>query len=67
MRASFEALVSEQEWFSRFDLAIQKFNRNSQYWLSIARGWSDLKNEDGSLKTISNWKYVANSNLHKEL
>lgn len=62
-----EALASEQEWFSRFDLAIQKFNRNSQYWLSIARGWSDFKNEDGSLKTISNWKFVANSNLHKEL
>lgn len=59
-----EALLSEEEWFERFDLAIQKFNRNSQYWLSIARGWSSFRNEDGSLKTISNWKFCANNNLH---
>lgn len=58
-----EALVSQEEWFRRFDLAIQKFNRNSQYRLSIARGWSDLRNDDGSLKTISNWKFCANTNI----
>lgn len=59
-----QSLISEEEWFSRFDLAIQKFNRNSPYWLSIARGWSDYRDDDGSLKTISNWKFCANNNMH---
>lgn len=54
----------EEDWFRRFDLAIQKFNRNNRYWLSVARGWSNLRNDDGSLKTISNWKFSANTNLH---
>lgn len=59
-----DAQETQEQWFDRFDLAIQKFNRNNRYWLSIARGWSDLHNEDGSLKTISNWKFSANTNLH---
>lgn len=59
-----EPQASKEEWFHRFDLAIQKFNRNNQSQLSIARGWSDFRNEDGSLKTISNWKYSADNNLH---
>lgn len=58
-----DALFSQEEWFQRFDLAVQKFNRNSQYRLSISKGWSDFSNEDGSLKTISNWKFSANQNL----
>ncbi len=58
-----DSQVSEEEWFRRLDHAIQKYNRNNQYRLSIARGWSDFSNEDGSWKTISNWKYIANKNL----
>lgn len=50
-------------WFKRLDLEIRKYNRNNSHWLSIARGWSDLSNEDGSWKTISDWKYDANSQL----
>lgn len=59
------AQMPKEEWFHRFDLEIQKYNRNNQYWLSIARGWSDFYNKDGSWKTISNWKYDANNNLHE--
>lgn len=55
--------IAKEEWFRRLDLAIQKFNRNNPNWLSIARGWSDFCNEDGSLKSISHWKYCANENL----
>lgn len=57
--------ITKEEWFHRFDLAIQKYNRNNQYWLSIARGWSDFYQEDGSWKTISNWKYDADHKLHE--
>lgn len=55
--------VGKEEWLHRFDLAIQKFNRNSRYRLSVARGWSDFCNEDGSLKSISDWEYNASKNL----
>lgn len=57
--------LTEEEWFRRFDLEIQKYNRNSRYHLSIARGWSNLWEEDGTQKTISDWKYDANYKLHK--
>lgn len=57
--------LTEEEWFHLFDLEIQKYNRNNQYWLSIARGWSNYFNEDGSWKTISDWKYDANKKLHE--
>ena len=59
------AQTTKEEWFHRFDLEIQKYNRNNQYWLSMARGWSDFYNEDGSWKTISDWKYDANNKLHE--
>lgn len=55
----------KEEWFHRFDLAVQKYNRNNQYWLSVSKGWSNFYNGDGSWKTISNWKYDANNNLHE--
>lgn len=58
-----DSQMPKEEWFHRLDHAIQKFNRNNQYRLSIDRGWSDFSNEDGSWKTISNWKYIANKNL----
>lgn len=57
--------TTEEEWFRRFDHEIQKYNRNSRYHLSIARGWSNLYGRDGILKTISDWKYDANYKLHK--
>lgn len=57
--------ATKEEWFHRFDLEIQKYNRNSRYRLSIARGWSDFCREDGTCKTISDWKYDANYKLHE--
>lgn len=58
-----EPQMTKDEWFQRFDLAIQKFNRNNRYRLSIAKGWSDFCNEDGSLKSVNDWAYGVNKNL----
>lgn len=55
----------KEEWFQRLDAEIRRYNRNNPYWLSIARGWSDFSNPDGSWKTISDWKYDANGKLYQ--
>lgn len=57
--------LSMEEWFQQFDLEIRKYNRSNQHWLSIARGWSSFCNEDGTWKTISDWKFDANEKLCK--
>lgn len=56
---------SEEECFSALDQEIQQYNQSSRYQISIARGLSYLRDEDGKLKTISNWKYEADLNMYK--
>lgn len=54
-----------EEFFQRLDLEIRKYNRSNPYWLSIARGWRHLGNENGSWKTISDWKLAADGKLYE--
>lgn len=55
-----------QVWFDRLEEAIRLFNQDSRYCLSISKGWSDLRGEDGLLKTVSDWKYEADSRMYQD-
>lgn len=57
--------TGQEEWFRRLDAEIRKYNRSSPYWLSISRGWSNFCSENGCFRTISDWKYDANSKLYQ--
>lgn len=56
---------SEAECFRALDQEIQQYNQSSRYRISIARGLSYLRDENGKLKTISDWKYEADLNMYK--
>ena len=45
---------------------VQQYNRESRHLLHIASGWSCVRRPDGTLKTISDWKYEANENMIKD-
>lgn len=53
-------------WFDRLEEAIRRFNQGSRYRLSIAKGWSDLRGEDGLFKSVSDWKYEADSRMYQD-
>lgn len=55
----------EEEWMKQLDEEIRQFNKDSNYKLSIARGWSYLRKIDGTIKTISDWKYEADSKMYE--
>lgn len=57
---------TQEEWFARLDREISEYNKGSRYQLSIARGWSDLRKEDGSWKTVSDWKYEADYRMYED-
>lgn len=56
---------TEQEWYERLDREIQRYNRSGKYPLSIARGMSYLREKDGTLKTLSDWKYQADQKMYE--
>lgn len=56
---------TEREWKERLDKEIRDFNSESRYRLSVSSGFSYLRDEDGFVKTISEWKYQANEKLNE--
>ena len=48
----------------KLDAAIETFNREARYRLSIARGYSMLRDEDGNIKRLSDWKYEADQAMY---
>lgn len=58
-------MKTEQEWFDNLDNEIRMYNKNSRYRMSIARGMSYLKDENGVVKTMSNWKYEADLKMYE--
>ncbi len=55
-----------KEWYLWLDKEILKHNKNSRYRLAIARGASYLKEPDGRIKTVSDWKYEADQEMYKD-
>ena len=49
----------------RLDKEIRNYNRNSRYRLSIARGFSSIRDEKGNIKTTGEWKYEADTNMNQ--
>ena len=49
----------------KLDREILNYNRNSRYRLSIARGFSSIRNEKGNLKTTGEWKYEADTDMYQ--
>ena len=45
---------------------VQQYNRESRHVLDIAAGYSCMRRPDGTLKTISDWKYEANENMIRD-
>lgn len=45
---------------------VQQYNRESRHVLDIAAGYSCVRRPDGTLKTISDWKYEANKNMIRD-
>lgn len=54
-----------EEWFEKLDNEIAQYNRTGRYTLSIARGFSRLRGEDGLNKSISDWKYEADYRMYE--
>lgn len=57
---------SKEEWFEKMDHEISIYNQRNRYKISIARGLSYLRDDDGNLKTISDWKYEADQNMYRD-
>lgn len=54
-----------EDWYSRLDSEIRASIRESRIPLSITRGESYLKNPDGTLKSVSEWKYEADQCMYQ--
>lgn len=55
-----------EEMYRMLDNEILRYNRNNRLWLSVAKGGSYLRDEDGNIKTISNWKYQADCEMYED-
>lgn len=55
-----------EDWCGCLDREILKYNKESRYHLSIAKGYSLLKDERGKVKTISDWKYEADRRMYTD-
>ena len=42
------------------------YNAGSRYRMSLAKGTSYLRTEDGALKTISDWKHEADMKMYED-
>lgn len=59
--------VSEEELNRQLDQEIERYNRSShprRFQLSIARGFSSIRYEDGSIKSTGDWKREADINMY---
>ena len=66
----FAVLVCDPEvpdafWLERLKKEIRNIERGSRYRFSMSWGSSHLRNGDGSLKTMGDWKYEADRNLYE--
>lgn len=66
----FAVLVCDPEvpdafWLERLKKEIRNIERGSRYRFSLSWGSSHLRNDDGSLKTMGDWKYEADRNLYE--
>ena len=57
--------VDRKNLSESLDKEIRSYNRNSRYRLSIARGFSSIRDEKGNLKTTGEWKYEADTNMYQ--
>lgn len=55
----------EKAWNQMIDEAIARQNRTGKYRLSIARGASLLRDADGHIKRLSDWKYEADQAMYQ--
>lgn len=56
----------ETEWYRDLEKEVDCCNCHSPYKLSMAKGGSYLRDKDGKLKTISDWKYQADQNMYRD-
>lgn len=66
----FAVLVYDPEvpdgfWMERLKKEIRNIERGSRYRFSLSWGGSHLRNEDGSLKAMGDWKYEADRKLYE--
>lgn len=59
--------LSEQQLLHLLDKELSYYNStNDKHRLSLAKGISNIRNDDGSLKTISDWKKDADLKMYKD-
>lgn len=56
---------TEEELMAKLDREIEAYNVNSEFKVSIARGAEYLKRPDGSMQSISDWKYHADQKMYE--
>lgn len=54
-----------QMWSSRLDACIRQHNQNARYRLSIARGYSLLRDDQGRIKRFGDWKAEADQAMYQ--
>lgn len=57
--------AGDAEICERLNTQITMYNKSGRYRLSIARGISRLRDQQGNLKTVSDWKREADIGMHE--
>lgn len=58
--------MKEEMWYEALENEIRLYNHNSRCRLSVAKGGSYLRESDGKIKTISDWKYQADRKMYED-
>lgn len=58
--------IGIEEYYEKLESDILHYNHNSRIHLSVAKGGSYLREIDGTVKTISNWKYQADCKMYED-
>lgn len=53
------------DWNEPLDRELKRYNQMAKYTLEIARGISYLRDENGVLRTFSDWKYEADQKMYR--
>ena len=53
------------QMYFRKDWMNRNYNRNSKYRLSVARGFSLIRDENGKMKSVGEWKYEADTEMYQ--
>lgn len=54
-----------EDWERRFEIFLRTYNQIGSYPLSIAWGYSFLRDDKGNLKRFSDWKYEADQAMYR--